>query len=165
MVHPNLHQWSRTLYQSARCSNSLHRAMPKPRSADVESYQIYCSILFQQQHWYWDCGWLWMIVYDLLGHCHILSHILTISIPPIPTATLAPWQPRRQGEIIPSYMPRIERNGGGSGTLSQRSAATKPPKVGLWKSGWRVASSNRNTMLYNEISISIRYNKISIRYQ
>lgn len=33
-----------------------------------------------------------------------------------------------RGEVIPSYMSRIERNGGGSGTLSQRNP-TKPPKV------------------------------------
>lgn len=39
------------------------------------------------------------------------------------------FESKHEGEIIPSYMPRIERNGGGSGTLSQRSAATKPPKV------------------------------------
>ena len=32
------------------------------------------------------------------------------------------------GEIIPSYMSQIERNGGGSGTLSQRNP-TKSPKV------------------------------------
>ena len=47
-----------------------------------------------------------------------------------------------RGEVIPSYMSRIERNGGGSGTLSQRNP-TKPPKVlpavfstGAWTGGY-----------------------------
>jgi len=38
------------------------------------------------------------------------------------------FESKYDGEVIPSYMSRIERNGGGSGTLSQRNP-TKPPKV------------------------------------